>query len=348
MKMVYNIREYNTIFTGNKGSEENAIVAIIMKLLNDNKFDNIDDVLKYNGKDFDTFMKNNRRDNIPSHYGRNIKNADFDQIVEQLKKMVNDKLSFDKEKINEVNFDNKEFVEYNGKVVDNTLSERSIEDELKYMQVENPEYQSLDQKQNTDKMMNEVVSEKKREIEFTSLDNIDRNKLNKDEQQLFDAALVDEYVNNNDKEISIEDGLTKDEENNISQLSEKNGSINISDNKETIKTSINPLSEIDVDTLTSNERDYYNAAYRYQELTGELIRLDLDNMVIITPYNEIKEIITNDGELVVDDPRLLFSENTMTTEEEKEEEQEQLEQEKVKKLEFPSPFSNYNYQENAA
>lgn len=347
MKMVYNIREYNTMYTGNKGSEENAIVAIIMNLLNNNKFDSIDDALKYNGNDFNTFMKNNRRDTIPYHYGRNIKDADFKEIVDNFKKMVNDKLSFDKENVHEINFDQKAFVEYDGHVVDNTLRERSMEEELKYMQQDNPDYQSLNEKENTDNMMDEVINNRKREIKFTSLDNIDRSILNEEEKQMYDAALVEQHLNNETKEISIEDNLTKDEDNNITQLSQEGSSVTINssnENDDIKKTSINPLSAIDRDMLTSSQQEIYDAAYKYQEITGELIRLDLENMIIITPYNEIKEIITKDGVLVVNDDRLL-SQDTMTNEEEKEQE---MEMAKVKKLEFPSPFNrNVNYQEVA-
>ena len=347
MKMVYNIREYETMYTGNKGSEENAIVAIIMNLLNNNKFDNIDDALKYNGNDFNTFMKNNRRDNIPSHYGRNIKDADFQEIVQNFKKMVNNKLSFDKEKINEISFEQKEYVEYNGQVVDNTLKERSMEDELKYMQQDNPDYQSLNKQENTDKMMDEVINNRKREIKFTSLDNVDRSILDEREKQIYDAALIDQHLNNTDKEISIEDNLTKDEENNISQLSDEGNSVSINsskDNEDIQKTGINPLSAIDRDGLTSSQQEIYDAAYKYQEITGELIRLDLENMLIITPYNEVKEIITKNGVLIVDDPRIL-SQDSMTNEEEKEQE---MEMAKVKKLEYPSPFNRYNNNEEAA
>ena len=67
-------------------------------------------------------------------------------------------------------------------------------------------------------------------------------------------------------------------------------------------------------------------------------------MLIITPYNEVKEIITKNGVLVFDDPRIL-SQDSMTNEEEKEQE---MEMAKVKKLEYPSPFNRYNNTEEAA
>ena len=348
MKMVYNIREYETMYTGNKGSEENAIVAIIMNLLNNNKFDSIDDALKYNGNDFNTFMKNNRRDNIPSHYGRNIKDSDFKSIVENFKKMVDKKLSFDKENVHEVKFDNnKEYVEYNGQVVDNSLKERSIEDDLKYIQQENPDYQTLNEQENTDRMMHGDVIERKREVKFTSLDNIEREKLNSEDKQIYDAALIDQHLNNTDKEISIEDRLTKSDDNSINQLKEEGNGISITSNDEDIEvqnTTINPLSSINKSELTSIQQEVYDAAEKYQEITGELIRLDLENMLIITPYNEVKEIITKNGVLVVDDPRIL-SQDSMTNEEEKEQE---MEMAKVKKLEYPSPFNRYNNTEEAA
>lgn len=350
MKRQYRIEDYTknyTIFSGNKGSEENAIVAIFMNLLNNNKFDNIDDALKYNGDDFATFMKNNRRDNIPAHYGRNIKDDDFKLIVSKFKEMDEDKLKIDNENIHEYNFENKEYVEYDGRVMDNSLKERSIEDELKNMQQENPEYQSFDAKENTQKMMKEELDYNKREVTFSSLDEIDRNKLNIDDQRLYDAVLVDEHTSGKSKEVSFEDMLTKDENNNINQLENNGNSISFNgvvEENSIEETSINLLSSIDTDLLSSKEREIYDAAKKYQEITGELIRLDLNNNVIITPFNEVKDIITKDGILVVDDDRIINS-DSMTTEDEMEQEIENI---KVKKLEFPKPFPSYNLDDLAA
>ena len=350
MKRQYKIEDYRKnymLFSGNKGSEELAIVAIIMNLLNNNKFDNIDDALKYNGNDFATFMKNNRRDNIPFHYGRNIKDDDFKLIVSNFKKMDEDKLKIDKENIHEHNFENKEYVEYDGRVMDNSLKERSIEDELKNMQQENPEYQSFDAKENTQKMMKEELDYNKREVNFNSLDEIDRNKLNADEQKLYDAVLIDEHTSGKNKEVSFEDMLTKDENNNINQLENNGNSISINgvvEDNGIEETSISLLSSIDTDLLTAKEKELYAAAKKYQEVTGELIRLDLSNNVIITPFNEVKDIITKDGVLVVNDDRIINS-DSLTTEEEMEQEMENI---KVKKLEFPKPFSNYNLDDLAA
>ena len=350
MKQEHRIEEYAkeyTMFSGNKGSEENAIAATFIYLINNNKFDSIDDALKYNGNSYKTFMKNNRRDNIPAHYGNNITDADFKLIVDNFKKMVNDKLKFDKDKIHELDFENKEYVEYDGHVLDNSLKDRPIEEELRYMQRENPEFQSLNSSENTDKMMDVQRNEKKREVEFTDLSDIDRDKLNSEEQRLFDAALIEERVSGKDKDISIEDGLIKDDDNNINQIKEEGNSITFasSNSDSSIEEStINPLSAIDEESLTDIEKEIYNAAKKYQDITGELIRLDLKNMFIVTPYNDVKEIITKNGVLVVDDDRLL-SQEQMTNEEEKEQEMENV---KVKKLEFPKPFSNYNLEENAA
>ena len=179
------------------------------------------------------------------------------------------------------------------------------------------------------------------------MDNIEREKLNSEDKQIYDAALIDQHLNNTDKEISIEDRLTKSDDNSINQLKEEGNGISITSNDEDIEvqnTTINPLSSIDKGELTSIQQEVYDAAEKYQEITGELIRLDLENMLIITPYNEVKEIITKNGVLVVDDPRIL-SQDSMTNEEEKEQE---MEMAKVKKLEYPSPFNRYNNTEEAA
>ena len=345
-KFIYKLNEYSGKFTGNKGSEENAIVAIMMKLLNDNKFDNIDDLLRYNGNSLRTFLKNNNRDVVPLHYGANIKESDFEEIVKNFKEMVNNKMQFEDSKIHELNFDNKDYVEYDGHVIDNSLAERSISDEFKYMQRESTEYQSFNAMNNADNMANEVINDKKREVEFTDLDLINRSSLNEKEQKIYDAALVDQHLNDINKQVSLEDGLTIDENNNVSQLTEKNGNVSIDDNENEIKkTSISQLSDINSDNLTSTEKDIYNAALKYQQLTGELVRLDLDNMIIITPYDEIKEIIMDDnGSLVVDDDRILNG-DTMTSEEDREYE---TQKSKVKTLEYPNSFIRQITEEEAA
>ena len=336
MKMIYNIREYETMYQGNKGSEENAVVAIIMKLLNDRKFDSIDDVLKYNGKDLRTFLKNNKKDIVPLHYGSNLNDDDFKNIVGNFKLMVNNKLQIDKENIHVTNFDKKEYVEYNGRVVDNSYSDKPIEKELKDMQLENPNAQSLNAKENTDQMMDELFDEKKIEVEFNDLNNIDREKLNQNEQKIYDAALVQEHLTGEKKEISLEENLTKDEDNNITELKQENNEVVINSGNDSIeenqKTSVAYLTDIDLSNLTTREKDAYLAALNYQIETGEKVRLDLSNDVIITSDDEVKEIITKDGELIVNDERMFGNAK-----------EEQLEKAKVKVLEYPNPYSNYNY-----
>lgn len=340
--MVYNIREYSTLYTGNKGSEENAVVAIIMNLLNKKKFDSIDDVLKYNGKDLRTFLKNNNRDVIPFHYGNNLKNSDFEEIIINFKKMVKEKLDFNKDKINTTKFENKQYVEYKGKVFDNSYTEKNIEEEMKYMQQKNADYQSLDHEKNTDNIMNEMFSEKKREINFETLSEINRENLNEEEQKKYDAALVEQHISGDNKKLSIEDGLTKNEEDHINKIDSDGNSITINDGEESIeKTTVSVLSEIDISSLTTYEKDIFEAALNYQLLTDEVIRLDLTNMLIITPYDEVKEIITKDGVLVVNDERIISGfENNLSNEQN----QQELEKVKVKKLEYPNPFYKRDFE----
>ena len=161
MKTIYDIKEYSTVYNGNKGAEELAVVAVIMTLLNNNKFDNIDDALRYSGNSLSQFLKNNNRDIVPLHYGNALKDTDFDSIIKNFKEMIDKKMVIDEESLHKSNFDDKEYVEHNGTVFSNDYKEKEIEDELKDIQQENPEYQSEDATKNTDALVDHVVDNKK-------------------------------------------------------------------------------------------------------------------------------------------------------------------------------------------
>ncbi len=334
--------KYNNQFSGKKESEENFVVVTVMKLLNNNKFDSIDDILKYNGDNYKTFLKNNNLDNVPIHYGNCLSNEDFHSVLNQIKEYAKDKLSFDKNNVNELSFDNKEYVEYNGTVLDDSFNNKPINEQLEEKQKQSEDYQSLDHKNNIDKLMDEMNKEK-REVSFENINNINRDNLNAEQKRMYDAALVTNYTDKNNAhlEISLEDGLTKDDENNIGQLKSVGSDmvLNNSNNSQNNIISIKPLSEIDETSLSNSDRVFYDAAKRYQDITGELVRLDLSKKVIITPDNVVKEIIIKDGVLVVNDDRVLFNNEPITTAEEREQE---MTKEKVKTLEFPKPFSNRN------
>ena len=306
-KFIYNLSDYSALYSGDKGLEERAIATRIMKLLNDNKFDNVDDILKYN-PNIKTFLVNNKCDVLPVHFGGHITDSDYNSITDVIKELVKNKMVFEDEKINEVNFDDKNYVEYDGRVVDNTLSDRSMQEEFTYLQRENTDYQSFDAMNNSDQMAKEIIDTKKHEVEFMDLDEINRDLLNAEQQKVYDAALVDQFVSNTDKEISLEEGLTKDEDNNINQINEYNGSMRIENENNVENTSIRLLRDIDYDSLSQTDKDVYDAAFNYEVVTGEAIRLDLAKMLIITPYNEVKKIMTgDDNSFVVDDDTERFN-----------------------------------------
>ena len=312
-KFIFDLIDYSASFNGDKGLEERAIAARFMKLLNDNKFDNVDDIVKYN-PNLKTFLANNKCDVLPVHFGGHIKDEDYQTIVENIKDIVKKKMVFENEKIHEVNFDNKNYVEYDGRVVDNTNSNRSMEEEFTYLQRENTDYQSFDAMNNSDQMANEVIDEKKHEVEFTDLDSVNRDSLNSEQQRLYDAALIDQYMNDTNKQISFEEGLTIDEDNNINRLSEENGKFRIENDETVEKTSISLLQDIDATSLSDTDRALYDAALNYELVTGDTIRLDLDQKLVITSDNEVKQIIKDDdGSLVVDDERMKQNDSMMST-----------------------------------
>lgn len=324
---------YKIFDSGQKSEGENYIMAIIVNLLCSNKFDSLENLMKYNENNYKTFLKNNKKDNIPLHFGNSLNNDDFQKIISNYKKMQEDKMKYSMENVNVKKIDSKEYIEYNGQVLDNSYAAKKVENELSDMQRQSSEYQSLNQQQNTDRMMREMSNTKKEEINFTSLDSIEREKLNNEEQKKYDAALVQEYLTGDDKKISLNNDLIKDDNNNIAKLDENDNNITFNDGNTSttdIKSNISLLKDIDSSKLSSDEKDLYNAAINYQLETDNIIRLDLANKLIILPDDRVKDIITDaNGNLVVNDDKMLGNKK-------------ELENAKVKILEYSNPNKMYN------
>ena len=310
MKVHYNIREYETIFSGNKGAEEQALAAIIMRELNNNKFDDIDNMLKYSGNDFHTFLKNLHCDAVPAHFGSNLKEADFKLFVENFKKMVDKKMNFKKEDIKTTTLDDKEYVEYKGTVIDNTYGERSVEEEMRYMQEENPDYQNIDDyEKNTDEMMKEIRDKKSKEVEFKKVDEYTQSEVNEmsdEEKEKYYAAKAQNEREDSNVSVSTEYSVTKNEDAELRSI--KDGEEN---QKNLENNELNPgvisvdsyrlLSDIEPSFLMGEERDIYNAAVNYQIDTNQIVRLNIEKQEVLINDSDVRKIIYVDNTYIVDD-----------------------------------------------
>ena len=107
--MTYNFKEYKPIFdTPMKRQQELAISRKIMDLLNKNKYDNLEEFIVKN-TNYQDFLKKNDMQTVIKHFGNTIIEEDYIKILENLRTLTKEKMSFEKDNIKTTNIDNKEF-----------------------------------------------------------------------------------------------------------------------------------------------------------------------------------------------------------------------------------------------
>jgi hypothetical protein len=235
--MLYNIKEYTFKFdTPLKKMQELLIVNTIFILLNNNKYDNLDELLKYNAS-YDAFLKKNSLTNVVRHFGNNMSESDFIEICNNIRKYISSKKQFSEENIIVSTFGEpaQEYVSYVGGNeapihIDNSLSKEPIIDQMKKKQQEtnNPDFTTTNPKENTNNMIKSLADNDKVTLNFKPLYSIALEQLSKDDVKKFEIAFsYQEYVNypilvdlsrgliwnpNNKKMIKIDDVKQKIDE----------------------------------------------------------------------------------------------------------------------------------------
>lgn len=238
--MKYNYRhDYTHIFdTPAKMSQELAVVNKIMDLLNANKYDNIYDFIN-NNQTYQDFLKQNELENVVKHFGNTLNEEDFKRIQSELVKITEKKRSFEKDNIKTTNIGEEQFVTYEGTdkttFLDNTYTKdnMSIERQLEELQSTQREFQTTDQKQNTDRMMQELEDSKKETLNFRAIKDIDPASLNEKQKDILRVAAYYGLNSQSEIRVDLERKLILDENNNIMKIEENNGEyIVIGDNRE--------------------------------------------------------------------------------------------------------------------
>ena len=225
--MVYSFNEYKRVFdTPAKSQQEKVIVEKIMKLLNNNKYDNLDEFIAKNNN-YQDFLKKNKMDYVVKHFGNTLGEEDYNKILSSLKSLTIEKNSFAKENIKTTTIDDRQFNSYKGEnktyFIDNSITDKKIENQMKDMQPTQESFQTNDAKKNTENMFKELESNKKEGLDLHFLNEINRDLLNKDEFDIYRCAVNYQVDNTFLVRLDIKKGVMVDEDDNIIKVENIDG-----------------------------------------------------------------------------------------------------------------------------
>lgn len=240
--MLYDIKEYkNEFFQTNIGEHTSlekcvdedkqlGLASIIIRILNKNKYDSLEDFINRNSN-YQDFLKNNNSDFVVLHFGNFNKNkiseADFLKVLNNLKTLSTKKQNFEKNNIKTTNIENKEYNSYKGEnktyFIDNSNSKKSIEDQMKDLQNTQQEFQTSDMKQNTENMFKELEENKKESLNLRYLNEIDYLNLNNEEKILYKIAMNYQQNIPGLVRIDLNKSVMVDEYENIKKIDKENG-----------------------------------------------------------------------------------------------------------------------------
>lgn len=259
--MVYNVKEYKPIFdTPTKKEQELAIARKIMDLLNKNKYDNIEEFIDKN-QSYQDFLKQDKMDTVIKHFGNNLTEDEFKQIKNRIFELSKTKQNFEKETIKTTDIDDKEYISFKGEdktiFIDNSVSDKPIEEEMKDIQTTAQDFQTSDIKQNTENMFKELESRKKESLDLQFLGDVNVQLLNNEQRNLFSAAMQYQNESNHIIRIDLTRGITVDEEDNIKKIENENGIYFVKD-EEKGKENEKPVSYQKQLTITTNPNTIYS------------------------------------------------------------------------------------------
>ena len=239
--MVYKCAEYKPLFnTPMKRKQEVAIAIAIMKILNKNKYDNLEEFITKNPNYQDFFKKFSTEPIILNfrHELKHVKEEDYIKVLENLRLLTKSKKEFEQENIKTINLDDKQFNSFKGEnktyFIDNSNDKKTIEEQMKDLQPTQEQFQTSDQKQNTENLFKELET-KKEVLNLHLLNDINYDSLNTEEKLIFQIAK--NYQQNIDGVIKVDlkKGVMVDELDNIMKIEENNGEFSITKNENGIE-----------------------------------------------------------------------------------------------------------------
>lgn len=236
--MSYDIKDYVEKFGGGSNTslknkvqadKDMGLASIIIRLLNKNKYDSLEDFIKRNNT-YQDFLKNNNTDVVVQHFGNfnkhKITEEDFVRVLNNLRELTKTKNEFETENIKTTNIDDKQYNSFKGEdktyFIDNSRTDKSIEDQMKDLQPTEQDFQTTDQKKNTENMFKEL-ERKKEGLNLNYLHEINYDLLNNEQKELFQIA--DDYQQNNQGviRVDLEKSIIVDELDNFIEIEKNNG-----------------------------------------------------------------------------------------------------------------------------
>jgi len=260
--MVYNFKEYQPIFdTPQKKTQELIIARKIMELLNQNKYDSLEDFFQKN-KNYQDFLKINNMDTVIKHFGNTLNEADFTLIIRRINEITKLKQQFASKDIKTTKIDDKEFNSFKGEnktyFIDNSRSKITIEDQMKSLQSSSNNFQATDARQNTENMFNELENNVKEGIKLQFLNDVNTQLLNNAELEMFKAALNYQKTTNHIVRIDFKKAIIIDEEDNIHKIEKINGIYLIKTQENNIESNEHTVSKQKQLTLAPNTSSTYS------------------------------------------------------------------------------------------
>lgn len=228
--MYYNFKEYNPVFdTPMKRQQELAIARKIMDLLNKNKYDDLEEFIAKN-KNYQDFLKKNNMSTVIKHFGNTLKEEDYLKIIENLRVLTKTKKDFEKDNIKTTTLNDKQFNTYEGEdktyFIDNSMKDKSIENQMKDLQVTQSDLQTSNTKKNTENLFKEL-EKSKQVLNPQYLKKINPDLLNEKERELYNVAINHQRNVDTPIRIDINKGIIVDEANNISKIEKHNGEFTV-------------------------------------------------------------------------------------------------------------------------
>ena len=225
--MIYNFKEYEPKFdTPMKKQQELAVARKIMDLLNKNTYDDLEEFITKNNK-YQDFLKKNSMQTVMKHFGNTLKEEDYVKILENLRELTKSKKEFDQENITTTNIDEKQYNTYKGAdktyYIDNSRTDKPIEEQMKDLQPTEEQFQTTDAKKNSENMFKEL-ERKKETLNLSYLHEINYDLLNNEEKEKYNIA--DNLQQNLDSgvvRVDIKKGVIVDELDNIMKIEKNNG-----------------------------------------------------------------------------------------------------------------------------
>lgn len=230
--MHYSIKEYKYVFdTPAKRQQELAIVSKIMFLLNNKAFSSLDDFMN-KIKSYNMFLDQNKMSIVMKHFGsfgNELKEEDYQRILNQMKMLTLDKKSFSMENVRTANLLDEKYNVYTDKNGETTImedaSKHNLNTQFERMQQENTKYQSANKDSNTKKMIKDFDKNIKESIKPIPLLSINKEDLTYLQNMVLHAAFDYELDHSEKLSIDFERGIVVDSKGNLYKLIYKNNEI---------------------------------------------------------------------------------------------------------------------------